>query len=267
MSIDPEDPTVPLVAPPSLPTNLEDFLDVAGHRTRIFRAGQGPPLILVPSAFLRASSYKGTIEALSADFHVIAAEIPGSGGSARVEKPWGFDDGADWTVALIAALGLDRAIVLGHSDSGGMAAVLGARHPGWLRGLVLADSVGAEPGATWWKLALRRMRDGTFEEPRLNLPLTPHMLAGLIKHPRNWLDHAFKLAADTQPLEVAPQIAVPTLLAWGRRDHTFPPECAERFHAAIPNSRIAWHPASHDWLITHPADFADAVVRFARELG
>jgi pimeloyl-ACP methyl ester carboxylesterase len=106
-----------------------------------------------------------------------------------------------------------------------------------------------------------------FEEPRLNLPLSPHILANLLRHARNWLYHAFVLAADTGPLDVAPRIAVPTLLAWGRRDHTFPPGCAERFHAAIPDSRIAWSDASHDWLITRPREFADAVAAFARELG
>jgi pimeloyl-ACP methyl ester carboxylesterase len=111
------------------------------------------------------------------------------------------------------------------------------------------------------------LRDGWAEESRLNLPLAPHLVANLLRHTRNSLYHAFTLAADTEPLEVAPRIAAPTLIAWGRRDHTFPLDCAERFRAAIPDSRIAWSPACHDWLITHPREFADAVAGFARELG
>jgi len=66
------------------------------------------------------------------------------------------------------------------------------------------------------------------------------MIAGLFKHTRNWLDHAFSLAPDTQPLEVAPRISVPTLIVWSE--------------------------ASHDWLITHTTEFADAVSRFDLEL-
>ena len=113
-----------------------------------------------------------------------------------------------------------------------------------------------------------RFLDGTFEEARLNLPLGPQALAGLFRHPRNWLYHAFRLAAEDEPLEVAPRIKAPTLLAWGRRDHTFPPDCAERFRAAIPDCRITWsEKGSHDWLITRPREFADAVASFARELG
>ncbi len=262
------EPTVPAVVPPTLPKRAEQFLEVGGFRTRLFRAGAGPPLLLIPSAFLRAPSYKGTIEALAVHFDVIAAEMPGSGRSARVGRGRGFAEEADWVAALLDVLGLPRALVVGHSDTGGEAILMGVRHPDRILGLVLADSVGARPGATWVTLGVGRFLDGTFEEARLNLPLGLHAMAGLFHHPRNWLYHAFCLAAEDEPLEVAPRITAPTLLAWGRRDHTFPPECAERLRAAIPDSRITWSErGSHDWLITRPREFADAVASFARELG
>lgn len=261
------EPSVPDLLPPRLPKWAEQFVDVNGMRTRYFQAGQGPPLLLIPSAFLRAPSYRGTIEGLATYFQVTVAEMPGSGLSQRLKQPWGFAQGADWAAALLDTLDLDRALVVGHSDTGGVAALMGVRHPERLHGLVMVDSVGGLPGATWWSLFKSRIRDGMTEESRLNLPLMPHILANLVRHPRNCLYHAFWLAADHEPLEVAPQIAAPTLLAWGRRDHTFPPHCAERFQASIPDSRIFWSDASHDWLILHPREFADAVAAFAHELG
>ncbi|MFO0891620.1 MAG: alpha/beta hydrolase [Isosphaeraceae bacterium] len=260
-------PTPPGLFPPSLPDAAERWIDVGGYRTRYYRFGEGPPLVLIPTIFLPAASYRGTIAGLARQFDVIAAEMPGSGRSQRVERPWGFREGADWAAGLLDALGLDRAIVVGHSDAGGVAAVLGARHPGRLDALVLADSVGAFPGATWYTLLLRRCLDAALEEVRLNLPLGPQVFLNLLRHPRNWLYHAFRLTADTTPLELAPGIDVPTLLAWGRRDHTFPPACAERFRDAIPNSQISWSDASHDWLITHPVEFSAAVATWARNLG
>ncbi|WP_406694862.1 alpha/beta hydrolase [Singulisphaera sp. Ch08] len=261
------EPMAPQLAPPTLPRWAEQFIEANGMRTRFFQAGQGPPLLLIPSVFLQAASYRGTIEALAEHFQVTVAEMPGSGLSERVKQPWGFAEGADWAAALLDALNLDRALVVGHSDTGAVAALMGVRHPSRLDGLVMVDSVGGLPGATWWSLLKSRLRDGLMEESRLNLPLTPHMLANLVRHTRNCLYHAFWLAASTEPLEVAPQIEAPTLLAWGRRDYTFPPHCAERFHAAIRDSRIAWSEASHDWLILHPLEFADAVAAFAREQG
>ena len=250
-----------------LPGWVEQAPLVGGRRTRIFQLGHGPPLLLLPSAFLRAASYRPTIGRLAAHFRVTAAEMPGSGGSEPVGRALGFAEGADWAAELLDALALRRALVLGHSDTGGVAAVMAVRHPDRLDALVLVDSVGARPGAGWATLLMGRVRDATVEEPQLNLPLGPPLLANLLRHPRNWLYHAFHLAADTEPLEVASQITAPTLIAWGRRDHTFPPECAERLRAAIPDSRIAWSEGSHDWLITHPGAFADAVAGFAREIG
>jgi pimeloyl-ACP methyl ester carboxylesterase len=220
-----------------------------------------------PSAFLGAASYRGTIGGLARYFEVIAAEMPGSGRSQRLERAWGFAEGADWAAGLLDALGLGQAVALGHSDAGGMTAVMGARHPDRLDALVLADSVGARPGANWFTLLVGRSRDAIAEEAGLTTPLGPHVLLNPLRHPRNWLHHAFRLASDTEPLALAPRIQAPTLLAWGRRDHTFPPACAERLAAAIPDSRIAWSSASHDWLITHPREFAAAVTAFARETG
>ena len=133
---------------------------------------------------------------LAAHFRVNAAEIPGSGGSQRVARAWGFAHEADWAADLLDALDLKRDLVLGHSDTGGVATVMGVRHPDRLDGLVLADSVGARPGATWATLLRGRICDGVFEEARLNLPLGPHLVANLLRHPRNCLYHAFRLAAD-----------------------------------------------------------------------
>jgi len=261
-----DEPPLPVVAPPTLPGWAAQFVEVKGLKTRFYQAGQGPPLLLIPSVFLRAASYRNTIFTLAEHFQVIAAEMPGSGRSARLRRPWGFAQGADWVADFMDVLELERAIVVGHSDTGGTATLMGVRHPDRLDALVIADSVGARPGITWPALLWGRFLDGTFEESRLNLPLTPHIIANLFRHTRSVLHHAFKLAVDPLPLEMAPQVGAPTLIAWGRRDHTFPPDCAERLQQAIPDSRIVWSDASHDWIITHPRAFADAVVQFKGEL-
>src|SRR3954471_20128573 len=104
-------PTAPGLLPPRLPKRAERWVDVGGRRTRYFRFGQGPPLLLIPSAFLWAASYRGTIAGLAEHFQVIVAETPGSGRSARLERAWGFEEGADWAAALLDALGLDKVAV------------------------------------------------------------------------------------------------------------------------------------------------------------
>src|SRR4051794_17000331 len=187
--------TGPPILPPTLPAWAEQALIVGGRRTRFFQFGHGPPLLLLPSAFLMAASYRPTIKYVAAHFRVTAAEMPGSGASQPVEQPWGLAEAADWAAELLDALSLRRTVVLGHSDTGGVAAMMAVRHPDRLDALVLADSVGARPGAGWLTLLMGRTLDATIEEPRLNVPLGPHLVANLLRHPRNWLYHAFHLAA------------------------------------------------------------------------
>jgi hypothetical protein len=79
-------PAPPGLLPPRLPASNEHWINVAGRRTRFFRFGQGPPLLLIPSAFLRAASYRGTIGGLARRFEVLAAEMPGSGRSQRLRR-------------------------------------------------------------------------------------------------------------------------------------------------------------------------------------
>src|SRR4051812_47757135 len=100
------EPTVPALVPPVLPSGSARFVEVNGMRTRYYQAGQGPPLVFIPSAFLQAASYRGTIAALAEHFRVTAAEMPGSGGSQRVKRPWGFAEGAEWAAGLLDELGL-----------------------------------------------------------------------------------------------------------------------------------------------------------------
>ena len=67
---------------------------------------------------------------------------------------------------------------------------------------------------------------------------------------------------------------MPTLLVWGRDDRITPPEVAARFHAAIPDSDLAWLGAcGHAPMLERPQAFAAVVsewldrTRARREVG
>ncbi len=158
---------------------------------------------------------------------------------------------------------LGQPLVVGHSDSGGVGLFLAARHPERLAGLVLVDSVGAWPGVSWSRLLWGRICDALMWEPALSLRLAAPILGNILWHPRHFMQH-LRLSAETGPLEVAPRVVVPTLLAWGRHDRTLPPACADRLHAAIPDTRLRWVEASHDWLFQRPGELARLVDEFAR---
>lgn len=62
-------------------------------------------------------------------------------------------------------------------------------------------------------------------------------------------------------------ITAPTLLIWGRQDIVTPPEAAEGFKSAIPDSRLVWfEQCGHAPMIEAPEQFAAALVAFVSEL-
>ena len=61
----------------------------------------------------------------------------------------------------------------------------------------------------------------------------------------NSLEDALSVAGPEAPgpVQRLPGIQVPTLILWGGRDRLIPPVWGEKFHAAIPGSRLVKFPA------------------------
>jgi pimeloyl-ACP methyl ester carboxylesterase len=78
---------------------------------------------------------------------VIAPDLRGRGGSGSLPGPYGMVAHAADCVAVLDALGVERADVVGHSMGGFVAAVLAHRYPSRVRGLVLVDGGAPLPPA------------------------------------------------------------------------------------------------------------------------
>jgi pimeloyl-ACP methyl ester carboxylesterase len=100
-------------------------------------------------------------------------------------------------------------------------------------------------------------------ELRLSLTGWHHLFYNLLLHTRNFLGQIdASIRQDLRPY--ARRVAVPTLVAWGARDHTMPPRCARVLEKLLPRPHVHVAPTgSHDWIITHPDEFAEAVASFA----
>lgn len=69
----------------------------------------------------------------------IAPDLRGRGRSNELPGPWGMPQHADDLAAVLSALGVDRAVVLGHSMGAFASLVLANRHPDRVSSLVLVD--------------------------------------------------------------------------------------------------------------------------------
>jgi pimeloyl-ACP methyl ester carboxylesterase len=217
--------------------------------------GEGEPLVLIVSPLILARTYKPTIAALRERFTVHVIELPGCGRASRVPRGLSPDENADLLAKSLDGLALDRALVLGHSNSGPTAAVFALLHPLRVSELVLVDSIGAALDDNVTRVLIRRAVDGLINEPLLSLTVLPHALWNLFHHTASFL-RQIPLAADSNLLHRLRELESPTLLAWGRRDWTIPRVALERFKESIPNATVTIGPGSHDWLITRPNTFA-----------
>jgi pimeloyl-ACP methyl ester carboxylesterase len=125
--------------PESAPPPLQQA--VLAHGALTWReAGQGPPLLLLHGIGSGAASWAGQFEAFAPRHRVIAWDAPGYGSSAplAVEHPRATDY-AQALDALLDHLGVDEAIVLGHSLGAIVAAAWCAGVKRRARGLLLAS--------------------------------------------------------------------------------------------------------------------------------
>jgi pimeloyl-ACP methyl ester carboxylesterase len=125
----------------------ERFVDVGGLRTRYFEEGSGPVALLLHGASLGSSADVWTDNLADLAAHglrVIALDLPGFGMTGNPsDHSVGFR--TRFVVAFMDALGIDRAHVVGHSQSGQIAVRLGISHPGRVGKIVVLGTASMLP--------------------------------------------------------------------------------------------------------------------------
>ncbi|WP_243074665.1 alpha/beta fold hydrolase [Microbacterium sp. SS28] len=95
-------------------------------------------VLLIHGVTASHQSWPGVAERLPG-VRVVAPDLRGRGRSNALEGPAGLATHARDLVAVLDALGIDRALAVGHSMGAFIALVLGDRHPGRVTGVVLVD--------------------------------------------------------------------------------------------------------------------------------
>jgi pimeloyl-ACP methyl ester carboxylesterase len=125
----------------------ERFIEVDGLRTRILEEGSGPATLLLHGASLGSSSdvWTGNFAALAArGLHAIAPDLPGFGETTN-SADHSLDFRVRFVLRLLDALRLDRAHVVGHSQSGQVAVRLGIDHPARIGRIVVLGTASLLP--------------------------------------------------------------------------------------------------------------------------
>lgn len=247
-----------------------------GHQVGVAVCGQGVPLVVVHGFSAEGFLYAQTLTRLvGMGFKVVAIDTAGHG--TTMGLPTGGANLEAYTRLLARALdelGIERAVVAGHSMGGRLATELAANEPDRVIAVLLIDAIVgpmwdrfvnafrvmpplmAGLGALLWvdTLTTAPMFRDPKQAVKLGRLLTP-TLVGHVKQPWRLIGPAISIArsrSSTWMLERLKLLEIPVAVLHGDRD-TAIPLCVGRTAAEKSGGElVVIHGGSHSWLLKDP---------------
>src|SRR5271168_1193742 len=127
----------------TLPPQFDEWqIELHGRRVIYRVAGSGPPIVLIHGMLNSSSHWRAVALNLANDYTVIAPDLIGHGDSAAPRGDYSLGAHAASIRDLLAAIGVDRATIAGHSLGGGVAMQFFYQFPQRVERLVLISSGG-----------------------------------------------------------------------------------------------------------------------------
>lgn len=240
-----------------------EFVDLSGARIYYYAAGTrgaGEPILLIHGFPTSSHLWNEVVRELPGGHRVVVVDLLGYG---RSDPPREHDVSirghADRMIALLDALGINYACVVGHDIGGGIALTMALRAPARVSRLCLIDSVAfdAWPSrevkmaramlpltrhlpATWLLSILRTdLFRGYTETSRGTHSIEKYVRPFASLEGRDaFMQHLESLdATDTEALTPRlKDVISPTAILWGAEDPFLPMGVGARLHGEIPKS-------------------------------
>jgi pimeloyl-ACP methyl ester carboxylesterase len=246
--------------PTPIPTDRTGELEVNGIKIHYAIYGQGSPVIFLHGGLANTDYWGNQVPAVAAHHTVILIDSRGHGRSTRDERPYGYDLMADDVVAVLDALKIQKADVVGWSDGGILGIDLALRHK---------DRVGKV-----FAFAANTVTSGVVEGVEKNptfaayIERAGHEYAEHSATPKEYdafVDQISKMWAD-QPNWTDDQlkaIDTPILVVDGDHDEAIKRAHTEYIAATIPHAGLLILPnVSHFAFLQDPDQFNFAILHF-----
>ena len=221
------------------------------------RRGDGPEVLLIAGLGDPAEAWELQLQGLSDRYTVTAFDNRGTGRVPLRDEPLSLEMLADDAAALLRALDVPAAHVMGFSMGSAIAQHLALRNPELVQSLVLCSTWGRSDaywramGDSWrwmidsapdersfyeaffvWVYTRRAHDDGTVDQIIEEAMAFPH------QQPPEAMQCAIDAMRDHDLLDRLPDIAVPTLVIAGGNDIVTPPALGRQVAEAIPGARF-----------------------------
>ena len=222
----------------------------------------GAPLLLVHGFLVHSATWSGVMPALAGRFRVLAPDLPGFGDSdLPPEGSASFAKMAAFLNRFCEVLGVETAIVVGHSMGGAISMVACSMYPHrFVKGVFmdaaafpfkapLKGRIAKVPiigGIIFkhlygWGMFQQYFRNDVFHDPaRIDMDRLRDFFRAFELPGRKAYMHGI-LSPLTDGTEVAPHVAKvkqPTLVIWGAHDTLVPIAIGHRLEREIPGARL-----------------------------
>lgn len=239
------------------------------------RRGEGPAVVLLHPLALAGPVWDELAQRLSEHFTVITPDARGHGRSGWDGEPFSSTDLADDLGALLDALGVDTAHLVGMSMGGGTAMTFAGLHPERVGRMVLADTTawyGPDAVEVWEERARRaaltpRVRQVSFQADRwftetfrakqptkVQLVVRTFLATDSRAHAE-----ASRAMGRLDARELLPAVTAPTLVLTGVEDYATPPEMGHYVADHVQDGRAVILPALRHLSLIERPDLAEAV--------
>jgi len=246
--------------PAPIPTDRDGEIEANGIKIHYAIYGDGSPVIFLHGGLANTNYWGNQVPAVAAKHTVILMDSRGHGGSTRDARPYGYDLMADDVVALMDALKIPKADIVGWSDGGILGIDLELRHK---------DRVGKV-----FAFAANTVTSGVKEGVEKNPTFAAYIVragreyAELSATPKEYdafVGEISKMWAD-QPNWTDGQLKTinnPTLVVDGDHDEAIKREHTEYIAATIPHAGLLILPkVSHFAFLQDPGMFNFAILHF-----
>ncbi len=232
--------------------------------------------------------FPGIIPLLAERYRVIAIDNRNTGKSDHVRGGYDIAQNADEAAGVMAALGVDDAVVVGYSMGGMIAQSLARRHPHLVRGLVLAGTTSTPPDTQGLPgfivkagiVLLRAFgRVSRLEHTWLRTKILKDSRAVAPEHLRwFWTEHlnrdvtlyweaGFAIGRFDSAEWIA-EIGIPTTVIINTKDQLLAPAAQYQLVGRVSNLHEVAEivGARHEGPLTHPAEYAAAIIRLVEKV-
>jgi pyruvate dehydrogenase E2 component (dihydrolipoamide acetyltransferase) len=227
-------------------------VELGGRRLNYLEIGEGGvPILLLHGFGADLDSWMFLQPILAAERRTISFDLPGHGGSSKELDGADASSFAAAVEAVLTALGIERAHLVGHSMGGSIALAFASSRPQRVASLTLVAAAGLGPEINGDFIAgfIRAQRRREMQEVLSLLVHDPlqmsrQMVEDVLRYKRlDGVEAALeKIAAEWFPsgvqrvgnAELAASLAMPVQLVWGREDRIIPVAHAERLAARLP---------------------------------